>query len=215
MTASPAKKKPVKNFGITMLKHLKDRSVVTDDGHWLWSLGSMHNDGKTPLVSVGKACKKVPNLAGKRAAGRRVAHLLNGGELKSGWVVYSTCNHPMCLSPHHVAAGPREEAVSHAVESGAFRTPAKRAAHTKNGEAKRKLTDQQAREVAAMSGTVVEIAEKMGVSREVVRRIRRRETYVSALPRGSVFDLAWLMGGDPGAIGRKEFNRPGKAVAES
>lgn len=208
----PKKTKKRANFGITNINHVKDRCVITEDGHWLWSLGSMHNDGKTPLMSIGKSCKKIPEFAGKRLAGRKAAFLLSGKQLKSGWVAYSTCNHPMCLSPHHVAAGPREEAVSHAVESGLFRTQAKREAHARNGAGLRKLSDEQARQVAEMSGTVFEVAEKMGVSRETVRRIRRRETYVSALPRGSVFDLAGLMGSDPGAVGRKEFNRPGKAV---
>lgn len=176
--------------GITTLEDLRQRCIVTEDGHWLWSLSTVSAQHASPACSISKFCDALPDLAGKRIAARHAVARFTGRTLRSGWVAYGACQHRLCIAPRCVRTGPRGKAIAHSASAGHFQAARKRAAMQASSMQRRKLNTAQVQDILHSTDSNTAAGRRHNVSREVVRRIRAGQSYLDALPAASVFGLA-------------------------
>lgn len=151
-----------------------------DSDCWIWSLTTMHAQGRTPMCSI---------VGRTRMSTRRAAWLLSGRPLKIDHIVWNHCGEMLCCNPEHCRAGSRRQAVQHQARTGSFATHSRKKASARRGRQCRRLTDDQARAVLIDPRTSTEIARELGVSRQAIGALRRGKHYADIQPRGDVFAL--------------------------
>lgn len=173
--------------GIRTVEDIKARCTVEIDGdgreHWLWRM------------SVNSKCG-VPMCVYKqnRMNTRRVSWLLANPKrtLPNGWMAYGACDYPLCVHPACVKVGPRGPVTGRMTRERGVQANTL-AALKQSAKRQRKLSDELVLAVAASTESNKATAERLGVGREVVRRIRAGECYADVLARlsgGSVFTMA-------------------------
>lgn len=168
--------------GIRTVEDLRIRCRIDDEtGCWLWGGASQDGAGMTWLPSLNTV--RVISFA---------ALYLTDRTPKPGHVSYMKCRNKMCCNPEHATSGTRKEASMHLAVVGHFKNNPKRmAALLAIAKKARALTDEQAQEIRVSAELGYQIAQRMGVSKSVVSRIRRGEVYRERpmLQGASVFSL--------------------------
>lgn len=167
--------------GIRRLSDLELRcSIEPECGCWRWKQGL--TDSGSALV--------VMYLGGKRKqyTGRRAALILSGVKPALGHEAIPTdaCAHADCVNPKHAYFGTRGERNRVMADRGVWSDPAGYAAAVAWARANRKLDDQQRLEVIHSEESGVELAARLGVSRNCISLIRRRANLRA--PASSVFN---------------------------
>lgn len=81
------------------LAEIKGRSVITEDGHWLWR-GSLRRDGRPNIYAPDytHANGALRTQCGMRA----VWHCVNQKAVPEGCRVFGNCDEPTCCNPAHI-----------------------------------------------------------------------------------------------------------------
>lgn len=107
-------------------------------------------------------------LSGKSRRAHRVAYEIAVGPIPKGMHVLHSCDVTSCVNPAHLHLGTHDENMREMVER-------KRSAS--GGHTRRKLTQQDARDIRASSKTPMELARERGVSWSCIKMILRGRTY--------------------------------------
>lgn len=149
-----------------ILKSIKDRSVEVGDC-WLWNQGTSTNG--YPIMKLrGCGCKLVRRLAAESA----------GHELKERQPVIPTCGEKLCVNPAHMKPTTISEVGKIAARRGAFSShqrAASIAASRRSGRAK--ITEAIASEIRASLDPETTLAQRYGVNRSLIGRIRRGDAW--------------------------------------
>lgn len=153
--------KPMKEHTIDSL-----RARCEEEGHcWLWT-GYFGNG--VPMVYS----------KGRMRSVRLVLLELQGPVRRSAKYFAPTCGNAACVCPDHIAQRHPAEHMAHMGRNVDSRGPARRIKLTAHARAtKAKLTIEQAREIRMSTESGPVLAERYGVSRSIVNRIRRGEAW--------------------------------------
>lgn len=184
MSCPPLPLKKIDRGGIATLDDIKLRCRIDPEGHWIWTMATMHNRGTVPVCQ--------PRWMRQRLAVRRVVLQLQGKELPQGWVAYCACSEPLCCNPEHIKAGPRAKAVTQSATRGVFDTRAFKNARIELAKTRRRFTPDQVRAIRQDTRSARAIAEDFDCSRQLIVQIRSFKTYRDVPLGASVFDLASL-----------------------
>lgn len=135
-----------------------------------------------PKVRKAEGCWEWTGAKGRNGYGRmryvrrgqliyahHVAMILDGRPRPDGAIALHSCNNPSCVNPRHLRWGTQKENVRQAINSG--RAPHHgRVPGEKNGNAK--LTEDQARAIAADTALQADIAKRYGISTSLVSAIK-------------------------------------------
>lgn len=111
------------------LNYMRSRSTECG-GCWLWTGGTSENGA--PVVHRHTGLKK-PNghaLMQTLPARRAVAEHVAAGPMPKGFVSALLCEHPLCVSPWHIAATTKPRQARHSAKRGAWSSAKKTAAIT-------------------------------------------------------------------------------------
>lgn len=104
-------------------------------------------------------------------------------EMQEGSVLTTTCENEKCVNPELMAAVHRGDVIRKMMDDGKIHNAAHLAARTKARRARgTKLSLEIAREIRASDLSTSECAEKLGVSRQMISRIRSGLSYRDANP---------------------------------
>ncbi len=184
MSCPPLPLKKIDRGGIASVEDIRLRCRIDLEGHWIWSMATMHNRGTVPVCQ--------PRWMRQRVAVRRVVLQLQGKELPNGWVAYRTCTEPLCCNPEHIKAGPRAKAVTQLAALGVFDTRAFKTARAESAKTSRRFTPDQVRTIRQDTRSARAIAEDFACSRQLVVAIRSFRSYRDVPLGATVFDLAGL-----------------------
>lgn len=177
---TPRKAAPDVRRGVATINDLRARSVIdTATRCWHWQCAKIKGAPRIWTLHLDEVEKRV--LSGPRA----VWYIAHGTRLGSR-VAYMACWNKDCVCPVHVRAGQKGEVNHLAALAGVYRrSDAARAANVVNAakaRAARNAVDTPADVVlairaAAGSTTQVEIGRSLGISKTVVSRILRGQTF--------------------------------------
>lgn len=161
------------------LEAIKAKCAIDQDGCWIWNGGTSY--GKPRAIFDDKSCLV-----------RRVSFELAGKMPKRGApVVFAKCEKDLCVSPECMAKKSHKQALGEAAERGVYSasaSPAKRFRAALKSNAV--LNAEQVKVIRSMTCSHKEIAEKFGVNKATIGRIRRGETWKNY--SASVFNPAML-----------------------
>jgi hypothetical protein len=154
--------------GVYTIEDLRARCRMDEEtGCWLWGGASQDNRGMVWLPELGVSRNVV-----------FAALYLTGRRPPAGQGSYLKCTSPLCCNPEHAATGTRKQISQHLARQGRFKdNPKHMAAVLALSKKARVLSDEQANEIRTSNEIGYVIAERMGVSKSVVSRIRRGQTY--------------------------------------
>jgi hypothetical protein len=143
-----------------LAERLAERVQRTDDPAqcWLWT-GAVNNKGYGYFVRV----KPHKVLA------HRLAWELAYGPIPDGLGVLHRCDTPRCCNPAHLFLGTQAANMLDAATKGRVR-------HSE-AHHRAKLTSQNIRDIRAATGTHQAIADRYGVTRPLITKIRRGEIW--------------------------------------
>lgn len=173
--------------GVHTLEALKSRCKI-DDYTSCWEFAGAFS-GKVPRINTFNPYKGYAEVC----TGNRAAWLIAGGADPAGRVVYhSKCMNARCVNPDHLACGTKKQAAASAKKAGSFDvTPAKRAANMKNSRRRPGvLPPEVVRDVRHSDETGKAVSARLGISQQVVSKIRRGESYKDSVAGSSVFSWA-------------------------
>lgn len=130
---------------------------ITESGCWLF-MGATKSGGYGDFW-----------LDGRIMGAHRAAHMLFIGPVPNGIEVCHRCDVRCCVNPHHLFLGTKTENMQDAAKKG-------RLAH-RNA----KLTTEQAELIRASDEPGVVLAQRFGVSQNIISRIRKGQHY--AIPQ--------------------------------
>jgi hypothetical protein len=141
---------------------------INNEGCWEWA-ASTFNGGYGQF-------KPMPGQPPVRAS--RYSWELHHGPIPDGLMVLHQCDNPPCVRPDHLFVGTGSDNMADCTAKG--RHPATRP-ESAFRLARRKLTDQQVREIRAAydnnTGSIREIGRQYGVDGTTVLRIGKRRTF--------------------------------------
>jgi excisionase family DNA binding protein len=106
---------------------------------------------------------------GKKVRAHRFAYELAWGPIPAGLCVMHRCDRPTCVNPNCLSVA------SNAENSADMTSKGRQARGTKHGRTV--LTEAQVREIRTLPGTLKEIGERFGISREQVSHIKSRKRW--------------------------------------
>lgn len=166
--------------GVRTLDDLKARCWVDEtSGCWHWRMATSEGAAKVYLPGLKRVC-----------TGLFAAATLSGRKINSGQMAYSTCTTPFCLCPAHTKVGTWKQWGAWKAATGSWKAkPQRIAACQKTARSKlSKLTPELVQEIRASEETGRAIAKRMGVSEQLVSKIRTGKTWRdAAVPASSVF----------------------------
>ena len=128
-----------------------------DSDCWLWQ-GKRNSQGYGCLT-----------IGGNQLHATRLLWTLTIGPIPDGFYVCHRCDNPPCCNLSHLFLGTQADNVSDAQRKGRL----SRGTDRWNA----KLTERQVRQIRAATGTATAIAARFGVSRRLIRRIKRGELW--------------------------------------
>ncbi len=140
---------------------------VSESGCWLW-LAATYEKGYGAFALDGK----------KTIQAHRASWEIYRGEIPKGMCVLHKCDTPMCVNPDHLFLGDHQDNMDDMRRKG--RGPVAE----KHG--RKKLTQAQVDEIRVADGTARKIAERYGVCRATIIRIRHCKNWTAdanATPR--------------------------------
>lgn len=180
----------LRHGGVRTIDDLKNRCVVNEDTG-CWEFQGARSAGKNGGIHVVPAVW-LPEF-GQVVTGMKAAAILTGKvahDAPKTTLVWRSCRCRTCLNPEHLKTGTRKQWGADMVARGAMSGPWRKAANIKGAKARRKLTDEEAREILHSTDTCEQAGAKYGVSKSTVSRIRRGERYTERLITGaSVFTM--------------------------
>lgn len=149
-------------------------------GECLCWMGRMHNG--SPVIK---------GTDREMRARRIVFAALSKAEIPSGKHPIPTCRDPRCLNFKHLALRTTQQIAQLAAAEGRFASPSRKAACTaaarKSPNAK--LTPEMVAEIRVSEESGPVLAERYGVNRSLIPRIKRGDAWASAVSGASVFNL--------------------------
>ncbi len=122
--------------------------VEKGDGCWIWH-GARGEKGYGSF-----------SFNGRVTPAHRVAWMLTNGPIENGLHILHRCDTPSCMNPSHLFQGTNTDNVHDMIAKGRNR---------------RKLTDDQVRQVVRDTRSNVDIAADYGVTRQAIRYIKARD----------------------------------------
>lgn len=114
---------------------------------------------------------------------RKAVWAVYHGEIPADTVLTTKCDNGNCLNPELTAAVHRGDVIRKMIEDGVIHNAAHLAARTKARRARgTKLNMEIAREIRASDLSAREFAEKLGVTHQMVSRIRQGKSYRDVSP---------------------------------
>ena len=146
------------------LDYLHER--CTEDGDcWIWNLAT--SSGGTPKFTI----------KGKQVAARRTVAELIGKNIE-GKLVTNTCGNKRCICPDHIKITDKAGLATMAAKRTGYAQQITR--RKKISDKKRqtgKITLEQALEVRYSPMTLLDVANKVGISKSTAQRIRSGDTW--------------------------------------
>lgn len=144
---------------MTAIEYIRKNHAKAESGCWVWLLL-----GKVGGYGRGK-------YRGRRYLAHRLSWIAHFGEIPEGMEVCHRCDNPACVNPAHLFLGSHADNMSDASAKGRMRAP--------RGEAcaASKITDAVAKEILSSEESGAAIARRLGISKNVVSRVRRRQTW--------------------------------------
>lgn len=159
------------------LKLLQDRSEEVGEC-WLWKQAITHGYGRI----------EVAGLPGLYA--HTVGWIAARGPVPEGKRLVNLCGHKHCCRPLHWAPMTHAEMNLHYAKKGAWRGPDRSRKIALAMRAQRStVTPEIAREIRASPHKARELAEKFGINKSTVYKIRAGTTWRDAAPNSSVFAM--------------------------
>ncbi|MDE2434598.1 MAG: hypothetical protein KGN37_17350 [Burkholderiales bacterium] len=119
---------------------------------------------------------------------RAVWHIANGKAITAGWRVFGVCGNPLCLNPDHARAmrpGLRGDQVA---RSGMLKgRPRRQAANRLNTRKQAKTTPELIQHILSSREKGMHLARQLGISQQLVSRVRRGERGKCWQPLGGIF----------------------------
>ena len=155
---------------------IKAKCTIEDCRCWTWrgSVAVQKDGGMFPQESMNWS--KHHNL-GTRMVRRIVLYLKTGKSIPVSLHVITTCGNDLCVNPAHLKAVTRKEIAKILIAQGRVHNAGAQAKMAINGLRYRKLTTEQAHEVRLSDETATEVAQRLGVSKQIILKIRRGESY--------------------------------------
>lgn len=129
---------------------------TAEGGCWLWT------GYRTPLIKGGHGQS---SFGGKKMLTHRFSYLTNVGTIAKGLLVRHKCRNSNCCNPEHLELGTPSQNQLDRHRDGTIKTGSNHYAS--------KLTDEQVKEIINSDERVVLIAEKYGIHRNYVYRLKR------------------------------------------
>ena len=125
-------------------------------------------------------------------ARRLVYEATKGMPIRSGYFPVMKCREPRCLNPAHIVILTRSQIGLLATKEGKYGTPARRAAISKarRQDTRSKLTLALANEIRVSTDTGPVLAERYGIDKSLVNRIKRGEVWRNGVANSSAFNMA-------------------------
>jgi hypothetical protein len=127
---------------------LDNIEIVTESGCWIW-MRHLNGDGYGNI-----------RIRGPKEKVHRAAYRIFVGELPPGLVVCHHCDVRCCVNPSHLFLGTQKENVQDMLRKHGTRIT------------RRKLTDDQVREIRRAVGPIKELGKKYGVHPTIISKIR-------------------------------------------
>lgn len=146
-----------------ILNYIKARCDC-EDGCWVW---------KKSLTPTGQPQMKHPNEK-RTVTVRRIAYEASGKKLQPRNPVRATCIEPLCVNPRHLKQMTMQEQCKQVAAKGGWKGAARIAkmANTKR-KTQGKLSMEKAQEIRASDESIDVLAERYGVNRSLILRVRR------------------------------------------
>jgi len=162
---------PTPEVAVSVIDDIKARCDEGPEcgGRWNWT-GNHRHKMHNAVIERNKV----------RVAVRKAVWVAHRGAIPAGKVLSTTCDNPCCLNPELAQAITRGDVVRRGIESGLLHNAAHLAARTKMRRIRQgtKLSLALAREIRTNSDTPAkEYAEKLGVSIQMVYRVRNNLSY--------------------------------------
>lgn len=139
-------------------KNIKNKELILDrcsldhtNGCWYWSF-SYDSEGYGHV-----------RINGVLEKAHRVSYEVFNGSIPNGLMVCHRCDNPACVNPEHLFLGTNSDNMKDMYQKGRGNTPVEWA---------KKLTLEQASEIKQASGTHQTIADKYGIDRTMVGKIK-------------------------------------------
>jgi hypothetical protein len=134
------------------------RFVKLKNGCWQWRA---HTDKDGYGVLPGDR---------KNTRAHRLSYELHKGQISDGFVICHHCDNPGCVNPDHLFVGTSKDNAQDALQKG------RAYVGEKNGRSK--LTKENIIEILSSELNGVQLAQKFGVTRSTINRVRRREAWL-------------------------------------
>ena len=134
------------------------RFVKLDSGCWQWRA---HTDKDGYGVLPGDR---------KNTRAHRLSYELHKGQISDGFVICHHCDNPGCVNPDHLFVGTSKDNAQDALQKG------RAYVGEKNGRSK--LTKENIKEILSSELNGVQLAQKFGVTRSTINRVKRREAWL-------------------------------------
>lgn len=155
--------------GIRTVEDLKIRCEVNEDECWIWQ-GGVNGTRKLENARVW-----LPDLGARNI--QFAALYVAGKPPRGGKRAYAHCGNKLCGNPDHARAGTQLEVMRFYADNGRFNNAEAKIALAKVAHSRRRLTLEQAQKVRESTDTLKVLSERYGVSKSVLSRIRRGDTY--------------------------------------
>jgi hypothetical protein len=144
----------------------------------LWT-GGLANKGGTPRIYENK----------KPISVRRVIYEARHGEIRNGYKIVPCCGERLCLEPDHLRARSVAQLLADHNRCTGGLTPSHVAALTARARnrSSNKMTLERAREIRASTEPSRKLADKHGVCRALICRIKRGECWAETTRGASIF----------------------------
>lgn len=142
----------------------------TNTGCWEWSLSRSTKRGGygQKRLSDGKVCKA-----------HRLAWMIFKGPIRPGEFVCHRCDNPPCCNPDHLFLGSPRDNVLDAISKGRAFVPMSEPGE-KNPSAKLRTIDViEARRLVKAGHSLRVVAEKFGVTKQAIWRIKKGQTWAT------------------------------------
>lgn len=118
---------------------------------------------------------------------RKLVKELLGGNPSEKLSYGTTCGNYRCVNPDHIAARNVLQHMKHMTGKADYKNPVRIAKLQKSAQSRRVLTDEQVFQAFSDPRTCIEIATELGVSKEVVSRIKRGKSNRTVIAKNNPF----------------------------
>ena len=155
-----------------------------DGKHWIWGGALERGAPRIWAPDYTRGNGECSTQHGRRA----VWHIKHQKAVPEGMTVYISCGVPLCVSPHCLETGTKAEWGKSMSESGRMkRGPASRARYRIAARKFSRLSETMVLEIISSNDTGRLLAQKHGISEQLVSKVRKGRTGSAFLPVGGMF----------------------------